>query len=261
MCAVIHSWLYGDTWVIVATCFAGALALAALAHVLVSHSAAFAPLRTEPVVAPYFTAATSLFALFIAFNAAHAWSNHAAADHAAAAERAASARILHVATRFHAEPQKLLAPLGTYLEAAIGQEWRPTGNAQSAPAALASLRELEAAIWQARARQEMDASLADVLVRAVDELGAARATRIRLSGNVGDSARWLAMIALGFAAMLGIAMCHVDRPRTARLAIGIFALTVATAAAATAVYESPYTGAFAVGPEALARVLEELRAR
>jgi hypothetical protein len=143
----------------------------------------------------------------------------------------------------------------------IEQEWRSTGNARSAPAALAALRDLEAAIWQARAQHEMDQGLADAFLRAVDELGAARATRIRLSANVGDAARWGAMIVLGFAAMLGIAMCRLDRRETARVALGVFALAVATATAATAVYESPYTGIFAIEPDALARVLEELRSR
>lgn len=90
---MIHSWFYADTWLIVATCFAGAAALAALAHRLALRSALFAPVRAKPVGAPYFTASASLFALFLAFNAAHAWSNDAAADRAAAAERAASARI------------------------------------------------------------------------------------------------------------------------------------------------------------------------
>ena len=65
------------------------------------------------------------------------------------------------------------------------------------------------------------------------------------------------LMLLGFVALLSMAMCHADRPETARLAVAVLGLGMAAVMAVSAMYESPYTGLHAVEPEGLARLLAE----
>lgn len=255
---MLHAWFYSEAEVIVASSFAAALLLAALAYLLVFHAPLFAPVRQRPTVAPFLSATTSLFALFLAFNAGHAWLNDTAAQRAAAAERGAAERILHILVRFHPVPESGVAPLRDYLKAVVEHEWGRGANTDAAPPAQKALRELEAMAWDARAQHGMEPGLADALTRAIDTLEQARATRLGLAANIGDEGRWLVLILLAFGSLLGMAMAHADRPATARLAMAVFALAIASAAAVTAAYESPYTGLFSVDADDLAAVLREI---
>ena len=54
-------------------------ASAMLAHLLVFHTRLFAAVRGRPVVTGFFSATTTLFTLFLAFSASHAWTNDNAA--------------------------------------------------------------------------------------------------------------------------------------------------------------------------------------
>jgi hypothetical protein len=255
---MLHAWFYAEAEVIVASCFAVTALLALLAYWLVLRSRLFAPVREKPAVAPFLGATNSIFALFLAFNAGHAWLTDTAAQRAATAEGAAAQRILHIVRRFHPEPAAAVAPLRAYLGAVIDQEWGRGANTDDAPPALKALRELETIAWHARAEHGMEPGLADALIRAIDALEQARATRLGLAANIGDEARWLVLTTLGFAALVGMAMSHADRPVTARFALAVFALSIASAASITAAYESPYTGLFQVKPEELAEVLAEI---
>ena len=254
---MIQSIFYAEASTIAAV-VGGATAVSAwLAYLLVFRTRLFAPARGRPVVAAYFSATTTLFTLFLAFSASQAWTNDSAARAAGAAESAATERLLTVIARFHPAPADAAAPVRAYIAAVVHQEWGADRNRTPAPAVVAALDAMEIMVWEARIQRHVDTAVADVMLRAVDATEAARTKRLRLAADVGDGMRWMLLMLLGFVALLSMAMCHADRPETARLAVAVLGLGMAAVMAVSAMYESPYTGLHAVEPEGLARLLGE----
>lgn len=256
---MIQALFYAEAPAIAAVVCTTTGASAALAHLLVFRSRLFAAMRGRPVVASYFSATTTLFTLFLAFSASHAWTNDNAARAAASAESAAAERLLSIIARFHPTPAEAAAPVQAYIQAVVQQEWGADRNRTQSPAADAALDAIEAMVWEARTQRHIDTAMADVMLRAVDTLETARTRRLGLAADVGDGVRWMLLLLLGFVALLSMAMCHADRPETGRIAVGVLALAMAAVMSVSAMYESPYTGLHAIGPDGLAPLMAEHR--
>jgi hypothetical protein len=139
------------------------------------------------------------------------------------------------------------------------QEWGADRNRAASPAAAAALDAMESMVWEARTQRHIDTAVADVMLRAVDALETARTKRLGLASDVGDGVRWMLLLLLGFIALLSMAMCHTDRPETSRIAVAVLALAMASAMSVSAMYESPYTGLYAIGPDGLAALVSDAR--
>lgn len=256
---MIQALFYADAPVIAAVSCAITASSAVLAHLLVFHSRMFAPVRDRPAVTGYLGATATLFTLFLAFSASHAWTNDSAARTAAAAESAAVERLLTIVARFHPAPAEAAAPVRAYIAAVVQEEWGTGGNRAASPAAVAALDAVESMVWDARTQRHVDTAVADVMLRAVDALETARTRRLGLAADVGDGVRWMLLLLLGFVALLSMAMCHADRPETSRIAVVVLALAMASVMSVSAMYESPYTGLHAIGPDGLAALLSDAR--
>jgi hypothetical protein len=254
---MIQAIFYAEAPTIAAVVCATTAASAVLAHLLVFRSRLFAAARRRPVGASYFSATTTLFTLFLAFSASHAWTNDNAARTAASAESAAAERMLTIVARFHPTPGDAAAPVRAYIAAVVQQEWGTNRNRAASPAAAEALDAMETMLWDARTQRHVDTAVADVMLRAVDAMEAARTKRLGLAADVGDGVRWMLLMLLGFIALLSMAMCHADRPETARIAVAVLGLGMAAVMAVSAMYESPYTGLHAVQPDGLALLLAE----
>ena len=256
---MIQALFYAESPVIAAVSCTITAASAMLAHLLVFHSRLFQAVRGRPVVASYFSATTTLFTLFLAFSASHAWTSDAVARAAASAESAAAERLLTIIARFHPAPAEAVAPVRAYVAAVVQEEWGANRNRAASSAAAAALDAMETMVWEARTQRHIDTAVADVMLRAVDALEMARTKRLGLASDVGDGVRWMLLLLLGFIALLSMAMCHADRPETSRIAVAVLALAMASVMAVSAMYESPYTGLHAIGPDGLAALLAEAR--
>ncbi len=257
---MIQALFYAEAPVIAAVVCATTAASAVLAHLLVFRSRLFAVARGRPVVASYFSATTTLFTLFLAFSASHAWTNENAARAAAAAEIAAAERLLTIIARFHPTPAEAAAPVRDYIAAVVQQEWGVDRNRAASPAAAAALDAMETMVWEARTQRHIDTAVADVMLRAVDALETTRAKRLGLAADVGDGVRWMLLLLLCFIALVSMALCHADRPETSRIAVALLAIGMAAVMSVSAMYESPYTGLYSIGPDGLATLLAEHRA-
>lgn len=258
---MIQALFYAEAPAIAAVVCATTATFAILAHLLVFRSRLFASARGRPVVASYFSATTTLFTLFLAFSASHAWTNDNAARAAAAAESAAVGRLLTIIARFHPTPADAAAPVRAYIAGVVQQEWGADRNRAASPAVAAALDAMETMVWEARTQRHIDTAVADVMLRALDALETARTRRLGLAADVGDGVRWMLLLLLGFIALLSMAMCHADRPETSRIAVAVLALGMAAVMSVSAMYESPYTGLHAIGPDGLATLLAEQRDR
>jgi hypothetical protein len=256
---MIQALFYAEAPVIAAVFGVITAASAILAHLLVFRSRLFAAVRGRPVVAPFFSATTTLFTLFVAFSASHAWTNEDVAHAAASAESAAAERLLTIVARFHHAPTEAAAPVRAYVAAVVQEEWGANRNRAASPATTAALDAIKSMVWEARTQRHIDTVAADVMLRAVDALESARTRRLSLVSDVGDGVRWMLLLLLCFVALLSMAMSHADRPETSRIAVAVLAVAMASVMSVSAMYESPYTGLHSIDPDGLAALLSDAR--
>lgn len=102
------------------------------------------------------------------------------------------------------------------------------------------------------ASREVAASTSDnvqaLMLREVSTLRDQHDQRIGLSQTHVNPLKWLGMAFLGFLTLLSVAVVHVDRPRTALVAIVLFALAAAPTAAIVLVQGNPFQQPTSVSP-------------
>jgi hypothetical protein len=221
-------------------------------------------LEGKPPVAPFFTSVTTLFALFVAFAAADAWSRQERAAEALGQE-ARSLMAFHVASQsLGQEGDPLRAAFSDYLTISLQDEWNASHNLAPSAAATTALRQLEdaslAGMRHAAERGNANAVWPELLRRA-HELRAARDVRLRLGSDFGQPWKWGGLLLLAFSSQLGIAVVHLDRRKTAALAQAIFLVAAATTLSIVAGFEGPYAGISAVTPTPLLVLKAAIAAR
>jgi len=213
----------------------------------------------RPVAAPFFVSVTTIFALFLAFLAADAWSRNSTATHARQSETTAIERIAYVSTGLGAEAAPILAALRTYVRTTVDGEWRATQNRRSDPAALGALGALEQTIVRlnsdcrggVRPPPCVGDAIADSLLRATEDLHDGRTVRLATASNFGNPVRWSMLMAMALVSFVAVALIHADRPLNATVGSILVGTNVALAIALIALYEFPYAGLDAVDPEPL----------
>jgi len=200
-----------------------------------------------------------IFGLFVAFIAAQVWND---ADHAKAAVTGEASALRAVVLLADSFPGELRARLHSLLRRqiteAVTKEWplmaRHRAALTMAPPALVEALQVALALTprgdgEALAQREMVASLE----KALD----ARRQRITISQS---SVNWVKSIGLLLQAactLLAIAMVHSDNPRTAAIALALFATGVAISLILIASHARPFTGELSVGPQLLLQVMPD----
>jgi hypothetical protein len=224
----------------------------------------FRALEGKPPVAPFFTSVTALFALFVAFAAADAWNRQERAAEALGQEARALMAFHAASESLGREGEPLRAAFSDYLTISLQDEWTASHNLEPSAAATTALRQLEdvSMLGMRHAGERGDTNAVwPELLRRVQELRAARDVRLRLGSDFGQPWKWGGLLLLAFASQLGIAVVHLDRPRTAALAQVIFLAGATTTLSVVAGFEGPYAGISAVAPTPLLALQEAIAAR
>lgn len=227
------------------------LCTGALAQALVFHRRLLPALEGKPPVAPFFTAVTALFALFVAFAAADAWARQERAAEALGREARALRTVYIIGRSQGLEAAALQASAVSYLRASLAEEWGAARNRAASGAVADALRQIEyqalAGLRRATERGEPGSVWLELL-RQTQELRTARDTRLRFGRDFGQAWKWAALLLLSFASQLGIAFVQIDRRRTADVTQAIFGIAATTALGLLAGFEGPYGGIGAVEP-------------
>jgi hypothetical protein len=230
------------------------VASAVAAHAIMFHPRLMPALEGKPPVAPFFTAVTALFALFVAFAAADAWGRQERAAEALGRE-ARALGVVHATSQYlGSEAEALRAGLADYLGSTIAEEWTASRNLVPSAAATAALRRVEDGALAGLRRAADRGAPGTVwleLLRQVQDMRAARDMRLRFGSDFGQPWKWAALLLLAFASQLAIAFVQLDRRRTAGVAQAIFGAAAATALGIVAGFEGPYGGIGAVLPTPL----------
>lgn len=201
-------------------------------------------------VAPSFVAVTTVFALALGFLAGDIWEQKRRAVNAAYDERLAMDRFVAIVGPTRIDSAPALGAVERYRTAVITREWGANRNRSAdreTDDALNGLWEEVAAL----ARSEAPPATVTQLFKVVDDLAAARSTRLSIGAYRDGSNAWFVVIVLCLSSYFAIVSVHFDRPAAGRLAITIFAVATTLAFWFLAMHDSPYAGGIVLGSDLL----------
>lgn len=198
-----------------------------------------------------------LFALLIGFLAAQVWSDASRAQDAVNREASALRSTVLLAHVFPDDTESRMSSLvRRHIQEAIDKEWPAMAQQEATltlvPVALADALQLAIGITPGNQTQQLaQGEIVDSLEAALD----ARRQRILVSESSVTWVKWTGMILVALLTLVAIAFVHCGNRLTAALALGIFAGAVAVSLILIAAHERPFSGQFAVSPDALVEVM------
>ncbi|HET9937496.1 MAG TPA: DUF4239 domain-containing protein [Gaiella sp.] len=197
-----------------------------------------------------------LFALIVGFLAAQVWSDAGQAQDAVNREASALRSVVLVAPVFPGEPEtRMRALVRRHIREAVDEEWpamahrRATLTVISAP--LAEALQLAVGLSpRTEGQKTAQREIVDAIQSALD----ARRQRILVSESSVNWVKWSGVILVALLTLVAIAFVHSDNRLSAALAMGIFSAAVAVSLMLIAAQQRPFSGEFAVRPDALVEV-------
>ena len=197
-----------------------------------------------------------LFGLIVGFLAAQVWSDAGSAQDAVNREASALRSVVILSRTFPGEPEtRMDALVRRYIRNAADNEWPAMAHRRATltviPASLANGLQLAIGITP---RTEGEKAAQRELISSIQAALDARRQRIILSESSVNWLKWTGLILVGLLTLIAIAFVHFDNRLTAGLAIGLFAAAVAVSIILIAAQQRPFSGQFAVRPNALIEV-------
>jgi energy-coupling factor transporter transmembrane protein EcfT len=199
-----------------------------------------------------------LFALLVGFMAAQIWSEAGRAQDAVDREASALRSVVLLAEGFPDATERFDALVERHIRTAVDEEWPAMAQQRATltvvPAPLAEALQLAIGLSPGT---DGERTAQRELVDAVQDALDARRQRIIVSETTLNWVKWTGVILVALLTLIAIAFVHSDNRLTAKLALGVFAVAVATSLTLLAAQERPFSGQFAVEPDVLLQVQPE----
>ena len=198
-----------------------------------------------------------LFGLIVGFLAAQVWSDAGNAQEAVNREASALRSSVILVRAFPDESENRMdALIRRYILDAAGVEWPAMAHQRATlttiPAPLAQGLQLAIGLSpRTEGQKAAQRELIDSLQSALD----ARRNRIILSESSVNWVKWAGVMLVALLTLIAIAFVHCDNRLTAALAMGLFTSAVAVSLILIAAQQRPFSGEFAVRPDALIEVI------
>jgi uncharacterized protein DUF4239 len=197
-----------------------------------------------------------LFGLIVGFLAAQVWSDTGNAQQAVSREASSLRATVILARSFPGAPEtRLDALIRTYIHTVADEEWPAMAHRQETlttiPAPLAKALEIAIGLTP---RSEGEKAAQQQMINSLQSVGDARRQRIILSESSINWIKWASVILVAVLTLIAIAFVHCDNRFAAGLAMGLFTAAVAGSLILLAVQQRPFSGQFAITPNALLEV-------
>ena len=234
-------------------------ALAMVGPVVVRHFVQLDRLRTNNEVAGFkFATVGVIYAVLLAFAVLVVWEKFNEAETNVAREASAAATVFRLLEGLAAEdygPMK--QAMTAYLNAAIDKDWPTMEHGRASADVTRALSNVYTTLLDARSGEPVDPILLAELLRQLDEVSAARRSRLVASTGTVPPILWYvlfsgAVITLGFTFFFGTPNLRAQTMMTGALAILVFSGLLPVI-----VIDRPFAGGVKVQPEALVHVLSD----
>ena len=200
-----------------------------------------------------------LFGLIVGFLAAQVWSDAGNAQGAVNREASALRSVVILGRAFPGEPEaRMDALVRRYIHNAADDEWPAMAHRRATltviPAPLAEGLQVAIGISP---RTEGEKAAQRELISSLQSALDARRQRIILSESSVNWLKWTGVILVALLTLIAIAVVHCDNRLTCALAVGVFAGAVAVSIILIAAQQRPFSGQFAVRPDALIQVIPQ----
>lgn len=210
------------------------------------------------VVPPFINIVGVLFGLTVAFLANDTWSAHDRTTNAVYREADALRSIMVVTRQLEDGKREALRAAVIAYQAAAVEEWPLLARRTTSPAAATASDRL-LALAATQPAQPGGAAIQTLLLGKAAELRADRDARISLSQAHVNPLKWLGMAFLGLVTLLSVAAVHAENRRAALVAMLLFALAAAPAAAIVLVQSNPFQPPATVSPRPIIEALAGLQ--
>lgn len=253
---MIQFWLTSDDWIII-----GALIILFAGNALLLHYLCFRPANRTfvmgfiGVVGPFFVVAATIFALTTALLGGTVWQNFRDNSQAINTESQAITMFIELnnATPEFAE-YHLVEIAKKYIDNAI-EEWASIQHQKQSPKADAQMLKLLATTIRAINHTAISPAIADALMKSVNSIALARASRLNSVQSKTDPARWTCVILLALLTQVAVASVHLEKSKPMALALFITTATIIVALGLIALTDSPLLGAVSVSIDPLKQIL------
>jgi hypothetical protein len=198
-----------------------------------------------------------LFALIVGFLAVGVWGNVDRAENAVSDEASALRSVVILSDDLPPDLRvRMRALVRRQIENAVNNEWPAMEDRRATlsaiPPPLADALHLTV---QFDPPSEGETVTQRELVTSIQDALAARRQRIVLSESGVNAVKWLGLLFLAALTLVAIAMVHSGDRRTARIAMGLFAVAVAVVITMLAAEDQPFVGQLGLDPDVLEQVL------
>ena len=197
-------------------------------------------LGEEPVAGPFMNVVGVLFGLTLAFIANDTWSAHDRATNAVLQEADALHSLLVLAKTLEPAQRTALASAIDQYGRAAAAEWPQLALCATDPRAEQLSDELLRQAVGVSGGSTPVAEVRRLMLDQVMTLRQSREKRVGLSRIHVNPLKWMGMAFLGFLTLLSVATIHLRAPRTALLAMVLFALAAAPTAAIVLISGNPF---------------------
>jgi hypothetical protein len=196
------------------------------------------------------------FGLLVSFIAMPIWEEHGRAEEAARTEAAAYREMQEaLVEETSASSRTLTGLVQQSVEFVAFEEWPQLAHLPTPRIEAPPLRSLRHAIHELP-DETLKTELRDHLRQATE----ARQTRLRIAATRPAPARWGIIGALAILTLLGVGLIHAESYRARRIALSMVAVGITCCFVILMAYTRPYLGQFAVKPDDLVELVDEMRA-
>lgn len=190
------------------------------------------------------------WALSLGFIAADIWAVNSRADQATSMERSTIARLLRSAEPDILASAKLTEGVAAYRQKVATKEWLAGKNVLPDEEVETILHDLRGEIAEL-ARGNAPSSLISQVINDFNVLQDARNMRLAVGNTSIDYYKWYLVMFLTLLTAVTIASTHADRPRAAKRALAIYAITASVSLWILAIHANPYDGLEELHPSLL----------
>ncbi|MDO5632806.1 MAG: hypothetical protein Q4G22_13360 [Paracoccus sp. (in: a-proteobacteria)] len=209
------------------------------------------------VVPPFVNITGTLFALTLAFIANDTWAARDRALDSVFREAEALRSLLTLAELLPDGPAHDLAGRVRDYGQAAAAEWPALRRAESDPATSRAADAMLIAAASPAVQNAVPPPVGQALLERVGSLRADRDMRVALTQTHLNPLKWMAMAWLGFLTLVSVAAVHVENRNALRLAVGLFALAAAPAAAIVLMQGNPFQEPAAVTAASISAAINE----
>lgn len=207
------------------------------------------------LVAPFFSSVAILFALLTGFLANDVGERGRHAVRAMQAEASEIRNVYALSVAAVADMTDIRRALKVYVNSVLTDEWAAMLRDEPSPRTETAYDSVLREVSDLSVARESGNPVQVALLNATIRAGTARSERLSIAADQTNDLKWVSVLILGLLTQVGLALVHLEKPRSMLTALVVFGSAAVVALGLIGLQEHPYEGAFRVSKAPLEHLL------